>query len=72
MAARPYVDGMTSVLAILLAIVMLGVVGVLGAGMVGVVRGGDPRRSNALMRARVLLQGIALALMALILLLRHR
>jgi hypothetical protein len=71
-AARPYVDGMTSVLAILLAIVMLGVVGVLGAGMVGVVRGGDPRRSNALMRARVLLQGIALALMALILLLRHR
>lgn len=72
MAAMAYVHGMTSVLAILLAIVMLGVVGVLGAGMVGVVRGGDARRSNALMRARVLLQGIALALMALILLLRHR
>ncbi len=50
---------------------MLGVLVVLGLGMVGVVRGGDPRRSNKLMRARVLLQGVALALMALILLLRH-
>ncbi len=57
--------------AILLAVAMLGVVLVLGLGMVGVVRGGDPRRSNALMRARVLLQGVALALMALLLLLRH-
>jgi hypothetical protein len=63
---------MTSVLAILLAIVMLGVVGVLGAGMLGLVSGGSPRRSNALMRARVLLQGLALVLIALILLLRHR
>ncbi len=56
---------------ILLLVTMLGVVVVLGLGMVGVVRGGDPRRSNALMRARVLLQGLALALMVLILLLRH-
>jgi hypothetical protein len=52
---------------------MLGVVGVLGAGMFGLVRGGgNPRRSNALMRARVVLQGVALLLIALILLLRHR
>ncbi len=51
---------------------MLGVLGVLGAGMLGLVSGGSPRRSNALMRARVLLQGIALVLMALILLLRHK
>jgi hypothetical protein len=63
---------MTSVLAILLAVVMLGVLGVLGAGMFGLVQGGgDPRRSNALMRARVLLQGIALVLLALLLLSRH-
>ncbi len=54
----------------LLAIALVGVVVVLGMGMVGVVRGGDPRRSNALMRARVLLQGVALALMAAILLLQ--
>ncbi len=50
---------------------MLAVVVVLGMGMAGVGRGGDPRRSNALMRARVLLQGVALALMAALLLLRH-
>ncbi len=56
---------------ILLLVTMLGVVVVLGLGMAGVVRGGDPRRSNALMRARVLLQGVALGLMVLILLLRH-
>ncbi len=62
---------MTLVLSVLLAIVMLGVVAVLGMGMIGVVKGGDPRRSNALMRARVLLQGLAIALMAAILLLRH-
>ena len=69
--AAPYVGSMISVLAVLLAIAMLGVLVVLGLGMVGVVKGGDPRRSNALMRARVMLQGVALALMAAILLLRH-
>jgi hypothetical protein len=64
---------MTSILPILLLIVMLAVLAVLGAGMFGLVRGGgDPRRSNALMRARVVLQGVALLLIALILLLRHR
>ncbi len=62
---------MTSILMILLVATMLGVLVVLGLGMVGVVRGGDPRRSNALMRARVYLQGLALALMAALLLLRH-
>ena len=61
---------MASILMILLVATMLAVVVVLGLGMVGVVRGGDPRRSNKLMRARVLLQGLALALMAVILLLR--
>jgi hypothetical protein len=64
---------MSTILAILLAVVMLAILGVLGAGMFGLVRGsGDPRRSNALMRARVLLQGVALALIALILLTRQR
>ncbi len=62
---------MTSVLAILLLIVMLAVLGVLGAGMFGLVQGGSPRRSNALMRARVLLQALALVLLALLLLSRH-
>jgi hypothetical protein len=62
---------MALVLMILLVLTLLGVLVVLGLGMVGVVKGGDPARSNALMRARVLLQGVALALMAGLLLLRH-
>jgi len=62
---------MHGVLAILLAVTMLGVLGVLGAGMIGVVQGGgDPVRSNKLMRWRVILQGVALALFALLLLTR--
>jgi len=63
---------MTSVLMVLLGVTLLSVLVVLGLGMLGVVRGGDPRRSNSLMRARVLLQGVALALMACLLLLRHQ
>jgi hypothetical protein len=61
---------MHGVLAVLLGVTMLGVLGVLGAGMVGVVQGNDPVRSNKLMRWRVILQGIALALFALLLLTR--
>jgi hypothetical protein len=71
--ARPYVGDMSNLLAVLLGLVMLAILGVLGAGMFGLVRPhADPRRSNALMRARVLLQGVALVLVALILLTRHR
>jgi len=63
---------MTTILTVVLLVVMLAVVVVLGMGMLGVLRSGDPRRSNQLMRARVMLQGLALALMAVILLLRAR
>ena len=69
---QSYVSRMTTILGILLLIVMLGVVGVLGAGMVGVAKGGNARRSNALMRSRVLLQGVALVLIVLILIARSR
>jgi threonine/homoserine/homoserine lactone efflux protein len=62
---------MTQFLTILLFVVMLAVVGVLGAGMVGVVRDGDPVRSNRLMRWRVILQGLALAIFALLMLSRR-
>ena len=62
---------MRTVLMVLLGLAMLGVLGVLGAGMVGLVRGGgDPARSNRLMRWRVILQAVALALFALLLLAR--
>ncbi len=54
-------------LAILVGLLMLGTLGVLFAGLFGLVRGGgDPRRSNALMRWRVILQGAALLLFALL------
>jgi hypothetical protein len=53
---------MHAVLTVLVGILMLATLGVLVAGMVGMVRGGDPRRSNKLMQLRVLLQGAALLL----------
>ena len=56
---------------ILLLVVMVAILGVLGAGMVGVARGGSPVRSNMLMRWRVMLQGAALVLVVLLLLSRH-
>ena len=68
---------MTVLLTILIGIAMLGVVGVLFAGLLGLARGGsditgNPARSNMLMRWRVVLQGVALILFALLLvLLRH-
>lgn len=64
---------MRDLLVFLIAILMLGTLGVLIAGMVGLVRGGgDPARSNRLMRWRVILQGAALLLLALLMtLLKH-
>ena len=60
---------MKTLLTVLLGVAMLGVLGVLAAGLFGLVRGGgDPARSNALMRWRVLLQGLALVLFALLML----
>jgi hypothetical protein len=58
---------MTTFLSILVVIAMLATLGVLIAGMVGLVRGtSDPRKSNRLMRYRVMLQAAALALFALL------
>ena len=61
---------MTTFVMILLGLAMLGTVGVLFAGMIGMARGeGNAVRSNTLMRWRVVLQGAALALFALLLML---
>ena len=61
---------MRTVLMVLLGLAMLGVLGALAAGMIGMVRGGgDPMRSNRLMRWRVILQAVALMLFALLLML---
>jgi hypothetical protein len=72
-AIRPMLPAMITFLTVLLGLAMAGVLAVLFAGLIGVVRGGgDPRRSNALMRWRVILQGAALLLFMLLLSLLHR
>ncbi len=63
---RPIVKVMHSFLAVLIGILMLATLGVLIAGMVGLVREGDPRRSNKLMQWRVLLQGAAILLFVIL------
>ena len=57
---------MRTFLYLLLGLTMAGVLGVLLAGMIGLVRGGDPHRSNVLMRWRVILQATALLLFVII------
>ncbi len=58
---------MKTLLVILIGVVMLAVVGVLVAGVIGMVRGGDPHRSNRLMQYRVMLQGAAILLFIVLL-----
>jgi hypothetical protein len=57
---------MHNFLVILIGILMLATLGVLIAGMVGLVREGDPRRSNKLMQWRVLLQGMVILLFVIL------
>lgn len=58
---------MITLLTILVVISMLATLGVLFAGMLGLARGGgNPGRSNALMRWRVMLQGITIVLFILL------
>jgi len=59
---------MTTFLTILLVLAMLGVLGVFGMGVATMIRGGDPRRSNKLMQARVVMQGVALLVLVLLML----
>ena len=59
---------MKTIVTILVVISMFATLGVLFAGMLGMARpGADPMRSNRLMRWRVVLQGVTLALFALLL-----
>ncbi len=64
---------MSTFLTVLLVLAMLGVLGVLGVGVATMIRGGNPRLSNRMMQARVVMQGVALLLLALLMLLAsHR
>jgi hypothetical protein len=53
---------MHAFLTVMVGILMLATLGVLVAGMIGMVREGNPRRSNKLMQWRVLLQGATILL----------
>ncbi len=58
----------THILPFIIGLLMIATLGVLFAGLIGVARGGvDPRRSNQLMRWRVILQAGALLLFVLML-----
>ena len=64
---------MATFLNVLLVLALIGVLVVLGMGIIGIVRGGDPRRSNKLMQSRVILQALALVLLAALMMLgAHR
>lgn len=67
---------MTTFLTILVVLSMLATLGVLAAGLIGLARSGEGSaaraRSNNLMRWRVVLQGVALGLFALLLSFMHR
>jgi len=54
-----------NLLKILLVAVMVGVVFVILRGLINMVRGGTPERSNEFMRWRVLLQFIAIAIVVI-------
>jgi hypothetical protein len=70
--ALAYIRSMKTFLALCVALLMFATLGVLFAGLVGLARGGgDPARSNQLMRWRVILQGAALLLFLLLMTLLH-
>jgi Hypoxia induced protein conserved region len=60
---------MVTVLTILVVLGLLGTLGTMFAGMLGLARESGSERSNALMRWRVLLQGVTIGLFVLLLLL---
>lgn len=69
MPGRVYIEGMKIILIVLLFADMLAVVGVLIAGGFGMVsKTPDPHRSNRLMRWRVTLQAVAVALVVALML----
>jgi hypothetical protein len=67
-----YISVMESFLTILIPIAMLATLVVLGFGVVQMIRGGDPRRSNKLMQYRVIFQGLALLLFAILMMVFKR
>ena len=63
---------MTTLVTILLVLALIGVLTVLGFGVATMLSGGNPRRSNKLMQMRVVMQALALLLLAILMLLAKR
>lgn len=59
---------MRTLLFFLLVCALIGVLVVLGLGVASLLKGNDPRRSNKLMQSRVLMQALALFLLAMLML----
>ena len=67
-----YIRQMEYAFPILVVLAMLGALGALALGVINMARGNNPQRSQKLMQSRVLLQGLALLLFAIFMLLfRH-
>jgi ABC-type Na+ efflux pump permease subunit len=63
---------MKIVLTFFLICALIGVLVVLGLGVATMLKGGDPRRSQKLMQSRVIMQALALVLLAMLMMLnRH-
>ena len=63
---------MEAVLPILVVLAMLATLGVLLFGIINMAKGGNPQRSNKLMQLRIWMQGGALLLLVIFMLLYHR
>jgi Hypoxia induced protein conserved region len=55
---------MTVFLTVILVLAMFGVLAALGFGVFTMIKGGNPRRSNKLMQMRVVMQAVALLVLA--------
>jgi ABC-type Na+ efflux pump permease subunit len=53
-------------LTVILVLLMVGLLIVLGVGVATMLKGGNPRRSNKLMQARVVMQAAALVVLAIL------
>ncbi len=67
-----YKGKMQYILPVLFVLAMLGVLGALAFGIFSMAKGADPKRQNKIMQSRVLLQGLALLLFALFMMLYRR
>jgi NADH:ubiquinone oxidoreductase subunit 6 (subunit J) len=57
---------MHAFLTVILVLAMVGVLIALGVGVATMLKGGNPRRSNKMMQLRVLMQAVALVVLAIL------